>query len=288
MNNSSGKIIWLASYPKSGNTWTRLFLHALKTGAPIKSFDKIESTNGIGSNRSLFDDYLGIESDELNRRTLQSLRSEVYLEWSNFIKEPIIVKSHDTPFFEGIRIIPEACTRKVVLIVRNPFDMVASYANHMGISIDMAVYSLCDDTTKLAKSKKKYTSQVTQHTGSWSSYYWNWVNAFRSNVHVLKYEDLKQDPFTTFKSLVNYLEWDYSDDEILKAIDNSDFKKLKKVEETKGFKEASKKGNSFFRSGKSGNWKNEISQEHAKQLVDKHYTVLLELGYINVEGNILV
>lgn len=288
MSNCTGNIIWLASYPKSGNTWTRLFLHALKSGKAIESFDSIVSTEGIGSNRILFDHYLGVDSDEMGLNEVNMIRAKVYEFWSAVQLSPIILKTHDTPFHKGIRIISEASTKKVILIVRNPFDMVASYANHMSIDLEKSIYSLNNDANEIAKTKIKYASQLSQHIGSWSSYYLDWKNAFRDNILVVKYEDLKSNPFESFKALVEYLDWKYTDEEIQKAIEHSDFKKVKAVEEEKGFMEAPKKIKTFFRSGKSGNWRNEISEEQAEELVNKHYSTLLELGYVDSEGSILV
>lgn len=284
----TGNIIWLASYPKSGNTWTRLFLHALINGKPIESFDSIDSTNGIGSSRELFDYHLGADSSEMGELSVNKLRAKVYEFCSADQLKPIILKSHDTPFHKGIRIITASATKKVVLIVRNPFDIVASYANHMSIDNESALNALNREDVVLAKSKKKYQNQLSQHIGSWSSHYLNWMNAFRNNILVLKYEDLKCNPFESFKKLVGYLEWEYSDVQILKAIEHSSFNKVKAVEQEKGFREAPKNISSFFRSGKSGNWRNEITEDQAEVLVDKHFKTLLELDYIDSEGNILV
>jgi hypothetical protein len=288
VNELTGNIIWLASYPKSGNTWTRMFLHALMTGSPIESFDKIESSTSISSSRMMIDKYLGLDCIDMYQESVHKLRPEIFKLLSDDFTKPTIIKSHDTPFYGSTRIITGASTNKIILVMRNPFDMVASYANHMNISIEDSVNSLCSTRTRIAKSKRKYTAQIAQHIGSWGSYYMDWKNCFRDQVYVIKYEDLKVDPFLNFKGLVEYLDWDHSDEEIKMAIDHSDFKKLKAVEQKNGFIEAPRHDHNFFRAGKSGNWRNEISEEQAQKLVDRHYSVLLELNYIDIKGNILV
>lgn len=288
MSNLEGNIIWLASYPKSGNTWTRLFLQALQTGEPLSTLDKIDSTDGIGSSRAIVDYYLGIDSTEMNQTKLLQYRSQINKLWSDEMEQPTIIKTHDTPFHRGVKIIGKAETKKVILIVRNPFDLTASYANHMSCSIEQAIIALCDKGNRIAKTKTKYPLQVCQHIGSWSSYYNDWKNAFGKDVFVLKYEDLKSDPVLHFSQLVEFLEWDYSSEQIKLAVFNSDFMKLKELEQLGGFKEAPKKGKAFFRSGKAGNWKNEITKEQAEILIDGHYSTLLELAYIDENRNILV
>lgn len=288
MSSLDGNIIWLASYPKSGNTWTRLFLTALMQGKPLTSLDNIKATDGIGSGRSVIDYYLGMDSTEINQLKLQGYRSQINKLWSDEMEGPTLVKTHDSPFHRGIRIITKAETKKVILIVRNPFDLTASYANHMSCSIEQAIMSLCDTGCRIAKTKRKYPAQVSQHIGSWSSYYNDWKNAFGEGLMVLKFEDLKKDPVLNFSKVVQFLEWDYTEEQISDAVVNSDFKKLKKLEEDGGFKEAAKNSKSFFRAGKTGNWKNEISKDQAEMLIDSHYSTLLELGYIDSDRNILV
>ena len=284
----TGNIIWLASYPKSGNTWTRIFLHTLKTGSPLESLSEIESTNGISSSRNQIDRYLGADSMDLSFGDIRKLKQQIFIKWSNKIQEPAIVKTHEKPFAFGQKIIPHEATKKVILIVRNPFDMIASYANHMGTSLNKSVRAICSDVNMLAASRKKGLDQVEQHIGSWSSYINEWQNTFGQNVFLIKYEELKKAPFNTFKNLVKFLNWKHSDDEIQTAIKNSDFQKIKVLENDAGFGEKSSKSQLFFRTGKSGGWRTELTKEMTETLIDKNYNKLLELKYIDKERNIII
>ena len=289
IDNSNKKIIWLASYPKSGNTWVRIFLHALHKGSDdIDDLESIEATNGIASARGMMDEQLGIDSSELPDYDIQKLRPLIYKQLAKESDKDLIIKTHDAAFHGGIMTFPKDATKKVILIVRNPFDMVASYANHMSCSIEHAVLSLCNGKSTLAKSKRKFGSQIQQYMGSWSDFYNSWKNTYREEVVVIKYEDLKQNGFQTFKKIVSAIGWEKTDEQIQKAIDAVDFNKLKKMETEKGFKERPDKTESFFRSGQLGGWKNEISKEQANYLLDRHFYTLLELKYIDNEGNILI
>lgn len=282
------KIIWLASYPKSGNTWTRLFLHALKTGAAIQDLSELEATEGISSSASQLENCFGIDIDDIPNHLVQKHRSEAYKVWNKLLQQETIIKSHDTPFHDGLRIIPKAATKKVILLVRNPFDQVASYANHNSCSMQLALQALCNGSHKIAVSKRKFNKQVTQHVGSWSSFYLSWKNAMSDKLAVFRYEDLMENSFETFSRMVDFLDWDFTAEAIQKAIDDTKFDKIKKIEEEKGFKERPKNTSAFFRSGKVGNWRNEITQEMAEHLIDCHYQTLLELGYIDNQRNILI
>ncbi|MCX6183279.1 MAG: sulfotransferase domain-containing protein [Bacteroidetes bacterium] len=282
-------IIWLTSYPKSGNTWMRMFLHALKTGCDhVENFEQIEGSDGIASSRSLLDELLGIYTSDMVDIEIQKLRADAYRLYSSELTEEIIVKVHDAAFHGGILTFPKEVTKKVIYIVRNPFDMVASYANHMGSSIEKSVQSLCDGNGFLAGNKKKLNNQVTQYMGSWSDHYNSWKNLYRENIEVIRYEDMLNDSFATFNKVVKCIGWEKTNEEIEKAISVSDFKNLRSVEEQAGFREKPKETKHFFRQGKSGQWKNEITPEQAKTLVDRHFYTLLELNYIDAAGNILV
>jgi len=283
------KIIWLTSYPKSGNTWMRLFLHALNNGySELQNLEEIEATDGIASSRALIDNNLGVYTSDMPDFDVQKLRGEAYKYWSSILTEDIIVKVHDAAFHKGIVTFPREVTKKVIFIVRNPFDMAASYANHMGCDIGTAVYMLCDGTNSLAKSKSRIGTQVMQYMGSWSDYYNSWKNFYREEMLVVRYEDMKHDALNTFRKVVDVLGWQKSDDEILQALEATKFEKVKEVEKNKGFKEKPPKTEAFFRKGQTGGWKNEITAGQAQLLIDRHFYTLLELGYIDGKGEILV
>lgn len=267
----------------------RMFLHALKTGCDhVENFEQIEGSDGIASSRSLLDELLGIYTSDMVDIEIQKLRADAYRLYSSELTEEIIVKVHDAAFHGGILTFPKEVTKKVIYIVRNPFDMVASYANHMGSSIEKSVQSLCDGNGFLAGNKKKLNNQVTQYMGSWSDHYNSWKNLYRENIEVIRYEDMLNDSFATFNKVVKCIGWEKTNEEIEKAISVSDFKNLRSVEEQAGFREKPKETKHFFRQGKSGQWKNEITPEQAKTLVDRHFYTLLELNYIDAAGNILV
>lgn len=88
-------IVWLASYPKSGNTWFRTLISNLMS----KSQEPVDinqlSTGGIASGRERFDELTGIESADLTFEEIDQLRPEVYAYLAQTVKEPLFVKVHD-------------------------------------------------------------------------------------------------------------------------------------------------------------------------------------------------
>jgi hypothetical protein len=88
--------------------------------------------------------------------------------------------------------------------------------------------------------------------------------------------------------LVNYIGLDYTSDQISKAIDEVSFSKIQQQENEKAFKEAPKNTKQFFRSGKVGGWRDEITEDQIKLIIDSNYQSLLKHGYISKEGEVLV
>ncbi len=288
MLNKKVKPIWLASYPKSGNTWVRMFFTVLLKQTEI-DINHLE-TDGIISARSVIDSNLGINSAEIPEKDFLKYRSSLYHKWAeaHVNKEYILTKVHDSCTLEGEIIIPPSITRGVIYIIRNPFDMVASTANHNNVSIDKAVKMLCNNKYSIAANKTALNSQISQFLGSWSQHVQSWTNAHRNNILVVKYEDMLHDGLETFCKIVKYLELNYTEEQIKKAIDEVAFNKIQKKEASTKFKETPKKTERFFRSGISGGWKNEITEEQAKLIIDCNYESLLKYEYIDEIGNILI
>ena len=161
MNKQDQHLILLASYPKSGNTWMRTFLNVLQSEEKVlNNFSELQSDLGILSARVLLDTNLGIKTSDLSELEVQKLRLKAYQFGAKSLNKNVFVKSHDTPFYLEIPIFPKSIVKHVILIVRKPFDMVASYANQMAISIEAAVYRLNSGNNQLAYGKKKLNSKA--------------------------------------------------------------------------------------------------------------------------------
>lgn len=288
MLNKNVKPIWLASYPKSGNTWVRMFFTALLKESEI-DINKLE-TDGIISARSVIDSTLGINSAEIPEKDFLKYRSSLYHKWaeSHTNKEFLLTKVHDSCTLDGEIIFPPSITRGVIYILRNPFDMAASTANHHNVSIDKAVKMLCSNKHSLAANKSTLNHQISQFLGNWSQHIQSWTNVHRNNILVVKYEDMLHNGLETFSKIIKYLELNYSEEQIKKAIDEVAFNKIQKKEASTKFKETPKNTDIFFRSGISGGWKNEITEEQTKLIIDCHYETLLKYNYIDENSLILV
>ncbi len=279
-------IYWLASYPKSGNTWFRVFLQNLLEDSD-KPLDINELTTGfIASDRGWLDNVLGFDSADLDADELERLRPEVY-RWSSLNGETTYNKIHDAYTYtaDGEPLVSREATRGALYILRNPLDVAPSYANHNCLSLDKAIASMGNHRLVLGEScNKQLLYQVRNKLLSWSEHVLSWVDAPALNCHVLRYEDMQADPVAAFSGAARFLGLPDDPVRIEKAIRFSDFQELAGQETEKGFCEQSPRAERFFRDGKSGNWRNRLSPEQIARIVADHGEVMRRFGYLDADG----
>ena len=221
-------IYWLASYPKSGNTWFRIFLaHMLNTSGEALDLDSIH-TGVIASARGWVDDVLGFDSAALSHDELDALRPTVYA-WHALQTNTVgYHKIHDayTYLSDGNALIPSAGCLGTLYFVRNPLDVVISFANHLNCSIDTAIKAMKTPDFAFCKGHKKQHDQLRQQLLSWSMHVKSWRDAKEMNCLVLRYEDMKLNPIETFTRAVQFLKLNVTSWQIEGALKHSDIERL--------------------------------------------------------------
>ena len=282
MPEAKKNIVWLASYPKSGNTWFRIFLSNLFSDSPqpVNINDLSETT--ISSNRNVIDSYLGIHSSELIAEEIDKLRPQVFKRFSDEKEGTAYVKTHEawTLNSRGNPIFPEEITKGVLYIIRNPLDIVISYSYHNGESIDETISILNDDFSRLCDKKDKINTQTQQILTSWSNHVSSWTDDSKLPVHVIRYEDMVDHPLNSFISAVDFMDLKYEETEIIEAINKSSFDTLKVMETGDGFNERSIHSKAFFRKGKSREWETELSKTQINKIVKHHKKIMSKFGYL--------
>lgn len=274
------KIIWLASYPKSGNTWFRSFLTALLNQGEI-DINKME-TDGIFSSKEYIESILDICTDDLRPRELESFRKVAFTYKAQEIQKESFVKIHDAYTYsrwDGLPLIPASGSRVALYLVRNPLDVVLSLANHTGLNVEDTIdkYMNCEEGAFVKKGKTD--QQYYQLMGTWAMHASSWMNQKDIPVHVIRYEDMKVKPFETFKIAVVQMQLPYNDESIIQAIEACDFKKLKQQEENKGFKEKALPSSAFFFKGETGRWKQELTKGQIIKIMTVNESMMKRFGY---------
>jgi sulfotransferase family protein len=274
-------LVWLASYPKSGNTWTRAFLSNL---AAIMAGEEdeleINSINrfSMGENFvQFYEQRLGFKPTEKHREQISAVRHEVQQWIADQFEGLVFVKTHNGMVINrGRSIINFAVTSGAIYIVRNPLDVAISLAHHMGKTIDEAIETMASPDTETPINEKR----VHEIWGSWSLHVESWTRKPHPAIYVMRYEDMLSDPQKTFGGLARHLLLDASPEQLAQAIDRSSFEKLKSQEEKKGFQEKSAKADRFFREGRAGQWKEVLNSQQIARIVNDHRGPMTRFRYL--------
>lgn len=276
---------WLASYPKSGNTWFRAFLANLLNEADTPVSINELHTGSIASARGWIDDVLGFDTADLSPQEILRLRPIAYDWLFRDATQYAYHKIHDAyieqdgrPLFAGGDIVG------AVYFVRNPLDVAISYAHHSNVSIDQAIAFMGDGNHCMAKSERRLVDQLAQPLLTWSQHVVSWVDAPQIQVLTLRYEDMHADSHNTFTRAAQFLRQPHDAARIEKALRQSSFEELKQQELREGFRERSQKAESFFRNGKVGDWRERLTPSQIEKIIADHFDVMRRFDYIDGNG----
>ena len=271
-------IVWLASYPKSGNTWVRIFLsnYLMNRQEPMP----INQVNQIGVGDSVARMYDLVAKGDLDKddplATLR-LRGQVLRGIVANNADVNLVKTHNIRSSAfGTELIPANITRSAVYIMRNPLDMAVSYARHYGMTIDHAIESISrSDNITAADS-----GTVRQFLGSWTEHVNSWTSRSDYPVCVLRYEDMLDAPEENFTKLLEHLGVPVEADRLDRAIRFSSFDEVSKQEDEGGFKEKSFKAERFFVAGRAEQWRDSMTEEQIETVKSHHRSTMKYFGYL--------
>jgi len=274
-------IVWLASYPKSGNTWTRAFLHNLVhvTSGEMQT-QQINELNqfSMGSAaKPLYQQILGFTPTDEHQDQIAGARARVQEYMTDAVEGLVFVKTHQALVVDrGHITINFAVTAGAIYIIRNPLDVAISYAHHLGRSIDTTIEFMNLKNAETASGEK----HVYEVYGSWSQHVLSWTRKPHPAIYVMRYEDMLNEPKKTFGALARHLLFKPNDEQLADAIDRSSFERLREQEEKDGFRERPDGTERFFREGRTGQWKEVLTPRQIRRVVDAHGEQMRRFGYL--------
>ncbi len=280
-----GGIFWLASYPKSGNTWLRAFLSNLQADSSKPADINDMASDPIASGRPWIDEVLGFDSADLTDDEVDALRPAVY-RWP-MQPQASYRKIHDAYGFTpaGEPLVSREGTLGALYVLRNPLDVAPSAAAHWQISLDEAIESMGDEDMALTTSGRGLAQQLRQRLRSWSGHVLSWVDAPGLPRLVIRYEDMLADGPATFAAAAAFLRLPDGPERIGKAIRFSEFKVLACQEIQQGFRERPPQAAAFFRQGRAGGWREQLSDAQVSRILADHSPVMRRFGYLDAHGN---
>jgi aryl sulfotransferase len=281
-----GRIVWLASYPKSGNTWLRIFLSNLQHGTLIPTDINRLELGGVATDRYNTDLALGIESSDLTPDEIDRLRPAVYRCLANRSSERLFVKVHDAYALndEGYLLFPPDITDAAIYVVRNPLDLCISFAHHAAMTIDEAIARMGNTEMALAGGYDRLYPQLRHKLLTWSQHVVSWLDQKDTRIHLMRYEDMCGEPAREFARAARFLGLETDPERIDRAIAFSSFEVLREQELQHGFREKPSGVSLFFRSGRSGVWRGVLTERQVGQLVHDHGPAMYRLGYLTESG----
>ena len=273
-------IVWLASYPKSGNTWVKIFLNSI-----LSSENKIDiNKNNIRlfPLRSDFDT-LNINVDNVKEFADNCLDAQNFINLDNKIK---FFKTHNALWRLGEKTFTDKeNTMGVLHIVRDPRNVITSLKNHFNKkNYEDALIFLKDEKKSIGSKDQIGNDHLPTIISSWSNHYNSWKK-IKKNYLLIKYEKLLENPLEEFIKISEFIEKIYKQKfdraKVERAVINCGFEKLKEQEEKHGFIEAMN-NQKFFFLGPKNNWKNLIDVKIQKDIEESFKKEMVELGYLKV------
>ena len=272
-------ILWIASYPKSGNTWVRIFLANLILNEPEPvPFARIGSVCPGEAHEIWFRPFTDRPVSELSRAEIAKLRCHVQMCAARTMKHIIPLKTHNYLGEDcGHPLISMEATRAVIYILRDPRDVALSVADQFGVSVAETIEIMNKEgTTGLATPGHS----VHEVLSSWSTHVRSWTQMRHGKLHVVRYEDRLADPYGELGKIARKLGITTEEARIRRAVGHASFKTLQEMERETGFAERSEFSERFFRSGRSGAWKDELTPELAKRIERDHREQMKRFGYL--------
>ena len=283
-------IIWIASYPKSGNTWLRAFITSLLyKDTNLNSLDKLKQIHAYPLRKDFynlvdtFENFKEISENWEKSQSILNLDKKI-----KFLKTHHILCSINNNFFTSYK-----NSLGAIYIVRDPRNVITSLKHHYSLKdYDEALEFMLDKDRFSGKLDKKNNyireTEFPTYISNWSNHYKAWKN-FKKNYLIIKYEDLMINPKNKFKEISKYLskllQIKIENKDIDEAISKSSFQNLKKSEEKFGFDEAptnniTNEKKKFFNLGPANEWQKHLPDDIRKNIENTFKNEMKELNYL--------
>ena len=282
--------IWLASYPKSGNTLIRALLASYffsKDGnfdfeviKNIKQFPTSELFENMGidlkNEKEVVKNYIKVQEKINKKNSIQFLKTHSYL-----------FNINNSPFTDLNN------TLGAIYIIRDPRNVVTSYAHHFAMTVKQAAHQLVSSIDIGGDLESKSVSDRTKiYLGSWGSNFNSWKSFKTPKKYLLiKYEDLIDNKKETFLKVLEFIHklqktsFSVDNSKLDNAISSTHFERMQSLEKKKGFIESkidikSGKKIPFFNLGEKNKWENSLDLDIRRKIENTFEKEMLELGYL--------
>ena len=274
--------VWIASYPKSGNTLVRSMLTSyFFSNDGVFNFDLIKNIKQFPSKelfkkfgfdpsntKEVIKNYIKIQEKINDKNSLQFMKTHSYL---------FNINNYGFTDLQN--------SLGVIYIVRDPRNVVTSWANHNSSSVE-------DSCDYLINQIETIGNPITVFHGTWGSNYQSWKSfKFQDRYLLIKYEDLISDRKLTFLKILKFIcklnktKYSVNQSKLDNVLESTSFKKMRDLEKSEGFSEAvkhrvTKEKITFFNQGPENNWKKLLDKKIIDKLERAFKDEMKELNYL--------
>jgi hypothetical protein len=280
-----GSIYWIASYPKSGNTWMRAFLAKLiGEDEEARSINRMHEIIPDEYAARYYQPFLTRPLAEAPIEAIAAVRPRVHRRLAGAADGFLFLKVHSlygkhlgTP-----TILPEV-TAGAIYLVRNPLDVVVSYSRFRDWTIDETIAVLNEPGRILPNTP----TMAYVLTGAWSEHVQSWTRRAHDRLMVVRYEDMLENPADVFGSVARFLRMRIEPRQLERAIEQSSFEALRGEELESGFVERPASTSAFFRRGKPNQWREALNERQIAAIVEKNADAMRRFGYLSADDQLL-
>ena len=285
-------IIWIASYPKSGNTMVRVFLSSYfftKDGI-LEDFSILKNINNFNNlgNFNRIEHFPKLEYFIKNPLEISKYWKEAQQNIKDYFKNNIIfLKTHNAQIkFNSNQFTNTQLTKAFIYIVRDPRSVLLSSISHYGYS------NQCEAKEKMISDKRlSYANSngtLPEFLLSWKTNYLSWHNFLKINPllgHIVRYEDLLSvNKNEYFYKILDFIcsknNQKINMEKFNNAVESTSFQKLQNIEKKDGFSEKSNNSNSFFRSGTTNEWVEKLDKNIIDEINNIFYKEMKLFQYL--------
>ena len=282
-------IFWIASYPKSGNTWLRTLISAYYYSKDGIFNQNILKNIGQFPEKRHFTDF-NYDSGNVTDTARFWIKSQEKINKDKKIRffktHNIFGKVNDCDFTNKDN------SAGCIYMVRDPRNVITSLENHYEMDHERSLKWMTNSNNYIydLRNVKKDGYSDFQFISSWDINYKSWNIQKKIPIKIIKYEDLLKETFFVFKDIVEFINQTLNikdkinKDKLKNAVNSTYFDKLKKEEKKNGFVEAvpSKKNSEkipFFNLGPDNDWKKILDEKQQSKITNIFKSSLNELGY---------
>lgn len=274
-------IVWIASYPKSGSTWLRALLTASLCPDEPLDLNRLIGASVVFE-RAELDEHAAIDSAHHSIEELLPYQSHYHRAFARDLQGPVFIKTHSafrsSP--DGIDLFPCEASAGAILIVRNPLDIVGSYAHHEGKSAEAIIARMADSAACQDAWDDRISKALPQRVADWSGNVASWLDQSVMPVCLVRYEDMLDDTPAVLVKVLEFSGIGLDDHALQGAVEACSFARLSAAEARGGFVEKPSQMRSFFRAGAGGQGTRELTAEQASRVRSHHRAAMERLGYI--------